>query len=404
LPPQQETAFFSYSRDDSEFVLRLAEDLKAAGADVWLDQLDITPGQRWARAIQEALQSSPRVLVVLSPASVSSTHVEDEVNFAIEERKTVIPVFYRDCKVPFQLRPLQYIDFRNDYALGLRVMLKTLCVKPQSVANPAAAATSPRSSPVTATDAEAQLEQERESKAPAEQPRSTLRSTEDLRPSTWYNEQAIERIFTDWTTFPGNPFLIIEPGVKFDSLPFVPAPLVTLSSSTFRTMVNRTIIALAPEKKGEFRFDCALFSLKGRTITLVATDGHRLAIIEYAVEAEGPRDEVTVLVPKSAMGALQKFLALLDSDERHRLGFSSDGTYQFFSLENYALICRTPNGEFPNYRAVLPHENHLRTEVDSAELAGALQRAGLLADPNSRCVTIQLKPGRVELFGVPTSS
>jgi hypothetical protein len=47
-----QTAFFSYSRDDSEFALRLAADLKAAGANVWLDQLDIAPGQRWARTVQ----------------------------------------------------------------------------------------------------------------------------------------------------------------------------------------------------------------------------------------------------------------------------------------------------------------------------------------------------------------
>jgi len=129
LPPDALTAFFSYSRDDSEFALRLAKDLKAAGADVWLDQLDLVPGQRWARTLQEALQSSPRILVVLSPASVDSTNVEDEVNFALDEQKTVIPVFYKDCKIPFRLRPLQYVDFRKDYAHGLKVMLKTLGVR-----------------------------------------------------------------------------------------------------------------------------------------------------------------------------------------------------------------------------------------------------------------------------------
>ena len=118
-------AFFSYSRDDSEFALRLAGDLKAAGAHVWLDQLDIEPGQRWARAVQDALNNSPRMLVILSPSSVESTHVDDEVNFALEEHKTVIPVLYRDCKVPFQLRPFQYVDFRADYSAGLKILLKT---------------------------------------------------------------------------------------------------------------------------------------------------------------------------------------------------------------------------------------------------------------------------------------
>ena len=134
MATEPQTAFFSYSRDDSEFALRLAEDLKAAGANVWLDQLDIAPGQRWARAVQDALNNCHRMLVILSPSSVSSTNVEDEVAFALEEHKTVIPVFYRDCKVSFQLRPFQYVDFRTDYDRGLRTLLKTLGVQQQAAA------------------------------------------------------------------------------------------------------------------------------------------------------------------------------------------------------------------------------------------------------------------------------
>ena len=119
-------AFFSYSREDSDFVLRLAGDLKAAGAGVWLDQLDIVPGQRWDRAVEDALTNCPRMIVILSPASVSSTNVMDEVSFALEEQKTVIPVVYRDCTIPFRLRRVQHVDLRQDYARGLQVLLKIL--------------------------------------------------------------------------------------------------------------------------------------------------------------------------------------------------------------------------------------------------------------------------------------
>ena len=48
-------AFFSYCREDSDFALRLAEDLKAAGANVWIDQLDIEPGMPWDREVEDAL-------------------------------------------------------------------------------------------------------------------------------------------------------------------------------------------------------------------------------------------------------------------------------------------------------------------------------------------------------------
>ena len=88
-------AFFSYCREDSDFALRLAGDLKGAGASVWLDQLEIVPGQRWDRAFEDALANCSRMLVILTPASVNSTNVMDEVSFALEEKKTVIPLISR---------------------------------------------------------------------------------------------------------------------------------------------------------------------------------------------------------------------------------------------------------------------------------------------------------------------
>jgi uncharacterized protein len=119
-------AFFSYCREDSEFALKLAGDLKTAGANVWLDQLDIAYGQRWDNAVEDALKNCSRLVVLLSPASVDSTNVMDEVSFALEEKKTVIPVIYRDCALPFRLRRVHHVDFRQDYARSLRDLIRTL--------------------------------------------------------------------------------------------------------------------------------------------------------------------------------------------------------------------------------------------------------------------------------------
>ena len=167
-----QTAFFSYCREDSEFVLQLAEDLKAAGANVWLDQLDIVPGQRWARAVQDALTNCHRLLVILSPSSVNSTNVEDEVAFALEEHKTVIPVLYRDCKVPFQLRPFQYVDFRNDRARGLKTLLKTLGVEQKTVAAAGAVVSAaPKESQTEVSDADERKRAEDGRRKAAEQER-----------------------------------------------------------------------------------------------------------------------------------------------------------------------------------------------------------------------------------------
>jgi uncharacterized membrane protein HdeD (DUF308 family) len=118
--------FLSYAREDSDFALRLVKDLRTAGAIVWLDQIDIRPGERWDQSVENALARCSSLVVVLSPASVASANVMDEVSFALEGGKVVVPVLYRDCTIPFRLRRLQYLDFRINYENGLRDLLQTI--------------------------------------------------------------------------------------------------------------------------------------------------------------------------------------------------------------------------------------------------------------------------------------
>ncbi len=169
MPADAPTAFFSYSREDSEFALRLAEDLKAAGAGVWIDQLDIEPGQEWDNAIEDAVTQCPRMLLILTVASVKSKKVRNEIAFALDEQKTIIPVLYQDCVVPLQLRRIQHIDFRVDYGRGLKALLKTLGVEQPATVGAAAATAPPAESRPGGPHAEqrgaeepAQMEEEQE--------------------------------------------------------------------------------------------------------------------------------------------------------------------------------------------------------------------------------------------------
>lgn len=122
----REMTFFSYARVDTPFVLKLAKDLRDAGAELWLDQLDIKPGSHWDSAIEKALGSANRIIVVLSKDSVASNNVMDEVSFALENGKTVIPVLLNECAPPFRLKRLQRIDFTQDYHTGLNYLLEAL--------------------------------------------------------------------------------------------------------------------------------------------------------------------------------------------------------------------------------------------------------------------------------------
>ena len=119
-------AFVSYSRTDFDFAHRLVQDLKAHGASVWLDKMDIIAGERWDSAVEHALTNAPVMLVILSATSVNSTNVMDEVSFALETGKTVIPIISQECAVPFRLRRLQYVDFRTNYPHALSELLRAL--------------------------------------------------------------------------------------------------------------------------------------------------------------------------------------------------------------------------------------------------------------------------------------
>jgi TIR domain len=118
--------FFSYARRDSAFVLRLAQGLREEGINLWLDQLDILGGQRWDRAVEEALQTCQGMIAVLSPDALASNNVMDEVSYALEERKIVIPILLHSCTIPFRLRRVQYIDFTADYQTGFAQLLRAL--------------------------------------------------------------------------------------------------------------------------------------------------------------------------------------------------------------------------------------------------------------------------------------
>jgi hypothetical protein len=119
--PMANTFFFiSYSRRDQEFVLRLAGDLRAAGSQIWVDKLDLRPGDLWDRAVEAAVRDCVGMLMILSRSSAASDNVADEWTVALDAGKPVIPVRIEPCNLPLRLARRQWIDATGDYADTLR--------------------------------------------------------------------------------------------------------------------------------------------------------------------------------------------------------------------------------------------------------------------------------------------
>lgn len=113
-PENRARAFICYSRTDSEFARKLADDLRARGLGIWLDQLDIHGGANWDDEVDTALDVTRTLLVLLSAASTSSEHVKDELAAALEGGSTVIPLVLEDCKVPHRILRKQRFFFRAE--------------------------------------------------------------------------------------------------------------------------------------------------------------------------------------------------------------------------------------------------------------------------------------------------
>ncbi len=104
-------AFVSYSREDEDRVRILAKELENKGFDVWLDVLDIKPGEEWGKALEIAIKNAGAFLVVLTPSAANSPFVRNEITMAQDERLPVIPVKMDACDIPLQIRALQYIQY-----------------------------------------------------------------------------------------------------------------------------------------------------------------------------------------------------------------------------------------------------------------------------------------------------
>lgn len=124
---KQRLTFISYSRGDKEFALELARELRSSGFFIWLDQLDIPTGARWDDEVEKALIESEIFMVILTPKSIASNNVKDEIGFAIDSNKRILPVLLENANVPFRLRRFQYVDFTNiSYNEGIELAKQLL--------------------------------------------------------------------------------------------------------------------------------------------------------------------------------------------------------------------------------------------------------------------------------------
>ena len=173
------------------------------------------------------------------------------------------------------------------------------------------------------------------------------------------------------------------PAEDFPTLPQVDAASVDVPFSSFRAMIGKVFFAISSEES-RFQLSGALMEFANGELTLVATDGHRLALVES--EFEGLEQAEGVLVPRKALHELQRF-------EGDNMAFSRGEHHLSFIIGRRQLVCRILEGTFPDYERVISNDNDIIVAVDRRLLAGVIQRVSLLTGERSRAIRLQLQDG-----------
>ena len=181
---------------------------------------------------------------------------------------------------------------------------------------------------------------------------------------------------------------------NFPALPAFPHALVKIPAKLLADAIAKTTFAISLEES-RYTLNGALLVLKPGSLAMVATDGHRLAMVETDHKFEGFSNETRVLIPKKAMTEVQRLVGKSGDDVQ--IEFGQDESHLFFQVGRRLLTSRKLTGQFPNYEAVLPRDANKTLSLERVELQDALRRVAQLADQRSHAVKFTLTTEGLEV-------
>jgi DNA polymerase-3 subunit beta len=183
---------------------------------------------------------------------------------------------------------------------------------------------------------------------------------------------------------------------EYPTLPSAaPGKTVTVQAVVLSQMIERTMYAASAD---ETRYNLNGVFIEHLPDTgklrMVATDGHRLAYVDRELGSPLEGLDSGVIIPRKGLSELKKLVDEEDADEIE-IGF--EGNNGLVRKQGVTLVMRLIEGEFPNYRQVIPQKTgrHLVLNVDT--LSQALRRVALLSSERSRAVKLEMSTGLLKL-------
>ncbi|PWU05690.1 MAG: DNA polymerase III subunit beta [Terriglobia bacterium] len=183
---------------------------------------------------------------------------------------------------------------------------------------------------------------------------------------------------------------------SFPELAEMPPRMAEIPVRTLSSMIARTSFAISMEES-RFTLNGALLVMRPEGLTMVATDGHRLAYVQASPAESGQVDkQFRALVPKKAMAELIKLADEAAPDAK--VAFAGDENHLFFEVGHRLLITRKLTGNFPDYERVLPKDHAVTAKLQKDEIRSAIERVAQFADERSRAIRVQFTNGEVKVF------
>jgi DNA polymerase-3 subunit beta len=186
-------------------------------------------------------------------------------------------------------------------------------------------------------------------------------------------------------TLPADDFPLVQEAADF-------GPAFSVPQRTLRGLINQVHFAMAVHDI-RYYLNGILFVAEGRTLTLVATDGHRLALAQATLETDMPKQEV--ILPRKTVLELQRLLK--DDKDGEPIEMRFAGNQAKFVFGGMEFVTKLVEGKFPDYNRVIPkgHKNHVT--LGRAPLLASLQRAAILTSEKFKGVRLNIEPGLLRI-------
>jgi len=185
-------------------------------------------------------------------------------------------------------------------------------------------------------------------------------------------------------------------GLPKDDFPALPAydfaKAVPLDLKVLKGMVEKVIFASTSDDT-RYSLQGTLVILKGELLTLVATDGHRLACVTGKAARKPVEKEIRVIVPRKTMAEISR----IDWEGAEEILFGVHESRIFMKTNRVTLVSNTVEDLFPAFEKVIPRDNDKTLDLGVQQFADAVRRVSLLASERSRAVKIALQPGKMEV-------